>query len=79
MVATSENQTDSTTEAPTSDTMRLDELARGLGISVKRAYELASSNDLPLPVIRVGRQYRFSKHLYDRLMAGEYNKPKKEE
>ena len=54
------------------DTMDLEELARRMGISLTVGYELAKANRLPLPVIRVGRQYRFSRRAYDALMSGQH-------
>lgn len=55
-----------------SDAMTLEELAHRMGISLTVAYELARRDNLPVPVIRVGRQYRFSRRAYDALMAGQH-------
>jgi excisionase family DNA binding protein len=54
------------------DTMNLEEFATRMGISLTVAYELARKNDLPIPVIRVGRQYRFSRRAYETLMDGQH-------
>lgn len=54
------------------DTMTLDELARRMGISLTVAYELARRDDLPVPVIRVGRRYLFSRHAYEALLAAQH-------
>ncbi len=53
------------------DTLTLEELAQRLGISMTVAYELANRDDLPVPVIRVGRRFLFSRHAYDALMAAQ--------
>ena len=63
---------------PEADVMRLDELARGLGISITQAYELARIDALPLPAFKVGREWRFSRTLYAKLLAGEDTRPAKE-
>jgi excisionase family DNA binding protein len=49
-------------------TMHLKELAETLDISVNHAYELAQADELPVPVIRVGRQLRFSRRLVEELL-----------
>jgi len=54
------------------DTLTLEELAQRMGISLTVAYELAKDNRLPVPVVRVGRQYRFSRRAYDALMSGQH-------
>jgi len=56
--------------ADTTDTMTLDELRRRLGISSTVAYELANQDRLPIPVIRVGRRFLFSRKAFDALMQG---------
>jgi excisionase family DNA binding protein len=50
------------------DVLNLDELAQRMDISLTVAYELAKADRLPIPTIRVGRQYRFSRKAYERLM-----------
>jgi excisionase family DNA binding protein len=52
------------------DVLTLEELAQRMGISLTVAYELAKADRLPIPTIRVGRQYRFSLKAYERLMNG---------
>jgi predicted DNA-binding transcriptional regulator AlpA len=54
------------------DTMTLLELRTRLGLSQTSAYELASRDALPIPVIRVGRQFRFSKRAWDQLMSSQH-------
>lgn len=54
------------------DTLTLDEIARRMGISYGTAYELAVQNKLPVPVIRAGRQYRFSRRAFDQLMNQQH-------
>jgi excisionase family DNA binding protein len=55
------------------DTMNLEEFALRMGISLTVAYELARKNELPVPVIRIGRQYRFSRRAFEALMNGQHN------
>lgn len=52
------------------DLMSLEELARRMGISLTTAYKLARTDALPVPVIRVGPQYRFSRRAFDALIGG---------
>jgi excisionase family DNA binding protein len=54
------------------DTMTLDELAQRMGVSLTVAYELAKRNELPLPMIRIGRQYRFSRRAYEALLDAQH-------
>jgi excisionase family DNA binding protein len=56
----------------TRDTMTLEEIARRMDISLTVAYELAQKNKLPVPVFRVGRQYRISTHAYEALMTAQH-------
>jgi excisionase family DNA binding protein len=58
--------------ALSSDTLTLGELARRMGISITVAYELARRDDLPVPVIRVGRRYLFSRHAYEALLSAQH-------
>lgn len=55
------------------DTMDLLELRKRLGISQTVAYALANKNELPVPVIRIGRQFRFSRRAWDALMAAQHS------
>lgn len=50
-------------------TMTIPEVAETFGISRTQAYELASQNELPVPVIRIGRQLRVSRALVDDLLS----------
>lgn len=59
------------TEAGT-DAMTLDELARRMNVSYTTAHLLAQQNALPIPAVRVGRQYRFSRRAYEALMAAQH-------
>lgn len=51
------------------DLMSLEELARRMGISLTTAYKLARTDALPIQVIRIGPQYRFSRRAYDALLG----------
>ena len=53
------------------DTMTIDELARQLKINRSTAYERARLNDLPIPVIRIGRRLMVSRRAYDALMSAQ--------
>lgn len=55
-----------------SDFMTLKELQERMGISPATAYELARKNQLPIPTIRVGRQFRFSRKAYEQLLATQH-------
>jgi len=55
-----------------SDMMTLEEIARRLGIGMTAAYELAKQDALPVPVVKVGRRYLFSRLAYERLLASEH-------
>jgi predicted DNA-binding transcriptional regulator AlpA len=54
------------------DMMTLQELRARMGISQTSAYELAAKNALPIPVIRVGRQLRFSRRAWDQLLSSQH-------
>lgn len=49
----------------TSDLMSLHELCKRMGVSVTVGYRLAEDDALPIPVIRVGRQYKFSRSAWE--------------
>ena len=51
-----------------SETINLPTLAGIFGINIKHAYELAQADELPVPVIRVGRQLRFSRRVVEALL-----------
>jgi excisionase family DNA binding protein len=48
--------------------MTLEELAEELGIGMTKAYAMARANTLPIPTLKVGREFRFSRVAYDRLV-----------
>lgn len=50
------------------ETMSLEELLSAFGIGTTAGYQLARENRLPIPAIRVGRQFRFSRRAFERLM-----------
>jgi excisionase family DNA binding protein len=54
------------------DFLSLVEFAHLLGIGKTTAYELAQRNELPVPVLRVGRQYRVSRKAYDALLSAQH-------
>lgn len=54
------------------DTMTLEEICRRIDISLTVGYELAKKNALPVPAIKAGRQYRFSRRAYNRLMDAQH-------
>lgn len=56
-----------------SETMSVAELAKKLNISLGPAYELAKEDRLPIPVIKVGNKYRFSRRAYDDLMSRQHD------
>jgi len=54
------------TETPVSSptepaTLTLAELAARLDIGMTKAYDLARRNELPVPALKVGREFRFSR------------------
>ncbi|MFC1968606.1 helix-turn-helix domain-containing protein [Chloroflexota bacterium] len=51
--------------------MTIPEVAKVLGISRGLAYDLARRNELPVPVIKVGRRLLISSKLVERLLSGE--------
>jgi len=53
------------------DTLTLSELADRLSIGKTRAYELAQKNDLPIPTLRIGREYRFSRRTLERWLESD--------
>lgn len=54
------------------DFLSLVELADLLGIGKTTAYELAQRNALPIPVLRIGRQYRASRKAYEALKDAQH-------
>jgi excisionase family DNA binding protein len=59
------------TARPDRATATIEEVAASLGIARSTAYELAKSDRLPMPVIRLGRRMVVSRQALDRLLAGE--------
>ncbi len=57
----------------TRETLTIAEMAELLGISRTVCYELAARDELPVPVLRVGRQYRFSRRALDELLHSHHN------
>lgn len=53
------------------DALTVEEVAARLGISRKTAYRLAATNELPAPVLRVGRRLFIGRAAFDRALAGE--------
>ena len=62
--------------APRTDTltMTIPEVAKALGISRGLAYDLARRNELPVPVIRLGRRMVLSRKAVEALL--EAGKPR---
>ncbi len=54
-----------------SGTLTLAELAAELKIGMTTAYELARRDALPIPTLRLGRQFRFSRRALTRYLNGE--------
>ncbi len=52
-------------------TLTIEEVAARLGISRKHAYELAATDRLPVPTIRLGRRLVVSLLALDRVLAAE--------
>lgn len=53
------------------ETLTLEELAAALDIGLTTAYELARKNALPIPALKLGRQWRFSRRALYRYLDGE--------
>lgn len=52
-------------------TMTIEEVARVLGLCRSFAYEKARADELPVPVIRVGRKLLVSRQAVERLLAAD--------
>lgn len=52
--------------------MDLEELAARMGIGLTMAYQLAKQDALPIPVLKIGRVYRFSRRAYDALATAQH-------
>lgn len=57
---------------PAREFMDIEELAARMGIGLTMAYQLAKQNALPVPAIRIGRVYRFSRRAYDALAEQQH-------
>lgn len=53
------------------ETLTLEELAAALDISLTTAYDLARKDALPIPALKLGRQWRFSRRALYRYLDGE--------
>ncbi len=62
----------STSQPIEADTGPLDELCRRADVSLTVGYELANRNGFPIPVFRVGRQFRYSRRAWDELMRAQH-------
>lgn len=52
-------------------TMGIEEFATLVGIGRRFAYEKAAANELPVPVIRIGRRLLIPRDAVERLLNGE--------
>lgn len=52
-------------------TLTIEEVAAALGIDRSTAYDLAAHDDLPVPVIRLGRRVVVGRAALERVLAGE--------
>ena len=52
-------------------TLNIETVARMLGINRSTAYELAARDDLPVPVIRLGRRMVVSKRALERVLDAD--------
>lgn len=55
-----------TSPATQRDVLTIQELAERLGMGLTRTYEMARTNSLPIPALRIGREYRFSRRALER-------------
>jgi excisionase family DNA binding protein len=53
--------------------LTISEFAKLLGIGSTTAYEMAKRDALPIPVLRVGNQYRISKAAYLALVNAQHD------
>ena len=52
-------------------TLTIEEVAAALGIDRSTAYDLAARDDLPVPVIRLGRRLVVGRAALERVLAGD--------
>ncbi len=53
-------------------TLNIEDVAKLLGINRSTAYELARRDELPVPVIRLGRRMVVSRHALDAVLAAQH-------
>jgi predicted DNA-binding transcriptional regulator AlpA len=53
-------------------TLNIEDVARILGINRTTAYELAARDELPVPVIRLGRRLVVSRRALEDLLAAQH-------
>lgn len=58
---------------PADEFLTLEELRQVLRLGKSAANELARANALPIPAIRAGRQYRFSRRALDEMLARQHD------
>ena len=54
------------------DTLSIPQLAKRLGLSEAKAYEMAQTNEYPFPIIRIGGRVMVSRRAYDAWLS-EYD------
>lgn len=54
------------------DFMTIEELAARMGIGLTMAYQLAKADKLPVPALKIGRVYRFSRRAYEALATAQH-------
>ncbi len=59
-------------DLPVAEFLTLAEFAALIDVGRTTAYELAQRNQLPVPVMRIGRQYRVSKKAYEMLRDAQH-------
>lgn len=70
-----EHDTPPSTAPP--DACTLGEVLHRLDIRLTRGYELAARDELPIPAMKIGRTYRFSRRLLEALLDGSYTRPER--
>ncbi len=53
-------------------TLNIEDVAKRLGINRSTAYDLARRDQLPVPVIRLGRRMVVSRHALDALLSTQH-------
>lgn len=62
-----------TTNTVERETLTLTELAERLGLSMTSAYVLANKDQLPIPAMRVGRRFLFSRRALDEVLQRQHD------